>query len=130
MIAVHEEPALAPEAAGALRALREYAQAPEHHYRPEMMPTPGDGTPHTRRVAFGDDSVRVVFTFTLASTGALFRHASFSEPGRRQLPSVRAVRAILPFLGFRGGFSDWQTALHPTEHNVVVIVQEVDPVPA
>lgn len=113
-----------------LRDLAAYARRPENWYRPE-----GDSTVPGHRPEFvrvfrcrdpfgGEHAFRVVYTISVLN-GRPFRHASISMDDREQEPTVLAMFTICKFLGFTGGWEDWNSAMHMTEPGVCVVAQEL-----
>lgn len=94
-------------AAEKARAKEIMAYADAHIYVPGKTPVPGTLPEHAMIVPFG---IRAVFSITVASDGAHYRHLSLSlvdAPDRVVAPEVTLMIAKELF-AFEGLFPDWQ----------------------
>lgn len=126
---------ITPELKDDLRRCREYAEAPDHWYRPgpDAVP-PGDIPEHV----FNSGTVRAVFSWTLIKEKT-YRHLSVSTgaPGRYPLPVV--VFTLADMFGFTGGTRTEDGVVKTPaqgwgmqadqQYECIVVVQEVPDLP-
>jgi hypothetical protein len=90
---------MGPQLIETARRVREYAEKPEHWYRPEIHPPPGDNQAYV--VVAG--TIRAVFSWTRAPD-RLLRHMTIST--QQNYPQPVIVWTMAHHLGFTGVVPD------------------------
>jgi len=112
----------------------EYAEKPEHYYKPPADWVPGDQPEYTCKL----DTFRCVFTIT-EGEGKRYRHLTISVPGPN-LPNVTAAYTIATWFGFTGATMEGDVAVRPgqdwymgpspmEDENCVLIAQILERLP-